>query len=75
MYHVYLSDLELADRLGLNSRKTPWSLAARGLIPRPVKVGRLSRWWFPAVCEKLNGTRLPADDQHPGPEDSTAACG
>jgi excisionase family DNA binding protein len=55
-----LTDKEVAQLLGGVSRPTVWRHAADGTIPKPVKIGGLSRWprsEILAVVERAKAAR------------------
>jgi predicted DNA-binding transcriptional regulator AlpA len=53
---IFVDAWQLAEKLSISKRSIP-ALVRRGVVPAPVKLGRLRRWWFPGVCEALLGNR------------------
>lgn len=54
-----LADREAAALLGCG-RSTLWRWAAAGIIPKPLKIGGMSRWklsWLTAVVDKAEAKR------------------
>lgn len=50
----YVSDRDLAEILGC-ARSTVWRHAADGLIPKPIKLGGITRFDLEAVLAVMNG--------------------
>jgi predicted DNA-binding transcriptional regulator AlpA len=53
---MFLDAWELAERLAISKRSIP-SLVRRGIVPAPVKLGRLRRFYWPTVASALLGNR------------------
>jgi predicted DNA-binding transcriptional regulator AlpA len=56
-----LGDNALAERMGVSATHV-WHLAARRVIPRPYKLGRVARWRWPEVLAALKQTRTGPDE-------------
>jgi predicted DNA-binding transcriptional regulator AlpA len=55
-----LGDDALAARMGVSATHV-WHLSARGVIPKPFKLGRVARWHWPSVLAALGQTQGQLD--------------
>jgi predicted DNA-binding transcriptional regulator AlpA len=55
-----LGDDALAARMGVSATHV-WHLSARGVIPKPFKLGRVARWHWPSVLRALEKTQGQSD--------------
>jgi predicted DNA-binding transcriptional regulator AlpA len=58
----FLGDSALAARLHVSDAHV-WHMAARGIIPRPYKLGRVARWRWHEVVAALQQTRTGPDER------------
>ena len=53
---------EVARRLSISPR-TVWTQAARGDLPAPIRIGRLSRWRWDTILRWIEEKELVAEKQ------------
>ena len=51
---LLVSDQGVANLLAI-SRRTVWKLSAVGTLPRPLRIGRASRWRFVDIAAYVDG--------------------
>ncbi len=57
-----LTDREVAERLGV-SKATIWRHAAKGLLPKPVKLGHATRWPESDVTAAVDRLKAQRDSE------------
>ena len=53
---------EIAERLGVSPR-TVWTQVAKGELPAPIRIGRLSRWRWDTILQWIEDEEAKAADR------------